>query len=152
MADTPLYPQEAVVLSGVPTNHPLIRLIGILGIAVCMPGQTLAARHLWSHLEAGTCHITASPPVRWKQACQQHNAPAACLSGSFLPQDLESTLIAPFGGFGAAEAKHADIHVQMLADLSFQAVQDGGRTRDAVKSEPICVFTGCGVGGFLLPT
>ena len=115
--------------------------VGLVGMSCKLAGGASTPHQLWTSLVLMSSHITHSPPQRWHNACSGVNAPTALLSGAFLGNELHSVLAMEYGGFSTAEAKQADMHIQLLLDTSVEALTDGGWSSSDVKSARFGVFT-----------
>ena len=128
-----------------PPDHPdfqVAPLIGITGAVCRLAGHVKTIEQLWSSLTASHCQISLCPPQRWLSVC--HGIAESVMSGGFL-DDLES--VEKYDVTGG----DLDIHMQLLLEMIFEAVDDTGWGHHSLKLRRLCVLTAVNVYGFTVP-
>jgi polyketide synthase 5 len=127
-----------------PTPTP-VTAIAVIGMACRLPGGIETPQQLWESLLRGDDLVTEIPPDRWDAEDYydpEPGVPGRSVSkwGAFL--DDVTGFDAEFFGMGEREATMSDPQHRLLLEVSWEAMEYAGLTRDMLAGTPTGVFFG----------
>nr|WP_288797624.1 type I polyketide synthase [uncultured Arsenicicoccus sp.] len=124
--------------------------VAIIGMACRLPGEAVDLQHFWHMLESGEDGLSDLPAGRWPDeegARRDHDGlvtRAGFLRGDVHAFDAEAFAMSP------REAASADPQQRLLLELVWEALQDAGVPRDALRGSRTGVYIGANTVDHLL--
>lgn len=126
-------------------THPIVTPVAIIGMACRLPGGINSPEQLWEALLRGDDFVTEIPPDRWDAEEYYDPQPgvpgrSVCKWGAFL--DDVAGFDPDFFGITETEATAMDPQHRLLLETSWEAMEHGGFTRQALAAARTGVFMG----------
>lgn len=120
--------------------------IAIVGMACRLPGQVSSLESFWELCSRGRSGWSEMPKSRFNAAGFYHPNPdrTGCFNpkgGHFLDEDI-AFFDAPFFNITVQEARSLDPQQRLLLECSYEALENGGITKQYLQGRDVGVFVG----------
>lgn len=120
--------------------------VAIVGMACRLPGQVSSLESFWELCSRGRSGWSEMPESRFKAAGFYHPNPdrVGCFNpkgAHFLEEDV-AYFDAPFFNITVQEARSLDPQQRLLLECSYEALENGGITKESLRGRDVGVFVG----------
>ena len=121
--------------------------IAVVGMACRLPGKVGSPAQYWELLTSGRSGVVRVPASRWDADAyfsDDHSVPGTICTrdGGFLTSWEPAEFDAEFFGLSRREAAAMDPQQRLFLEVSWEALENAGLTRDAIRGTQTSVFLG----------